>query len=92
VADSAPAVLLVRFRPGVVGLTRRVVHVVPLPSTEVMPDRLTAHCGTEIAPGLAEMVEGFVGMPCTLCLLRVPLPAQPELPPSPVTGSHPDLF
>jgi hypothetical protein len=58
----------------------------------VMPERLTAHCGTEIAPGLAELVDGFAGMPCTLCLLRVPLPPEPELPPSHVTGSRLDLF
>jgi hypothetical protein len=38
-AGPVGTVLLVRYRPGTVGLTRRVVHVVP-PPAETVPPRI----------------------------------------------------
>jgi hypothetical protein len=72
---AVPAVLLVRFRPGLVGLTRRAVPVVPVPAAGSVPERLTAYCGLVFERGQAEAVEVAAGMPCELCLLRAPLPA-----------------
>jgi hypothetical protein len=69
-----PPVLLVRYRPGVVGLTRRVVHVVPLPAGAPASHRLTAYCGAVIEPGQVELMDRPAGAPCTLCLLQAPLP------------------
>lgn len=82
VVAEPPAVLLVRFRPGVVGLTRRVLHVVPVPISGSLPEQLTAYCGQVIERGLAELVDGPAGTPCNLCLLRAPLPRPTELPPA----------
>jgi hypothetical protein len=76
-----PTILLVRFRPGVVGLTRRVVHIVPVPSDNSMLERLTAYCGQVIERGQAELIGGPTGTPCAMCLLRAPLPKPKELPP-----------
>jgi hypothetical protein len=72
---AAPTLLLVRLRPGFVGESRRVVHVVPVP-TEGVPAALTAYCGAEIAAGTAEVLSGPSGMPCTLCLATAPVPEQ----------------
>lgn len=60
-------VLLVR-RKGA-GLTRRSVHVVPVPAGGV-PATLVALCGEEFGPGEAETVAQFVGMPCEWCLAQ----------------------
>ena len=62
-----PPVLLVRLLPGVVGESRRVVHVVPAPAGDVIPDLLVAYCGERIAPGAAERLDGPAGMPCERC-------------------------
>ena len=78
--EQVPAVMWVRFLPGVVGLTRRVVHVVPVPADGVMPERLMAYCGQPIGRGVAELLAQPVGAPCTLCLLRWGQPEQTELP------------
>ena len=66
------AVLLVRLRPGFVGLTRRVVHIVPVPRDDSMPKRLTTFCGQLIEPGQADLLDGPTGTPCTTCLLKAP--------------------
>jgi hypothetical protein len=70
------AVMWVRFRPGVVGLTRRVVHVVPVPASGVVPERLTAYCGQPLERGLAELLAEPVGAPCAMCLFLWPLPKE----------------
>lgn len=64
-------ILLVRFRKGIVGESRRVVHVVPVP--DATEDNLTAYCGQSFRPGEAEMV-GERGMPCVTCLASAPIP------------------
>jgi hypothetical protein len=73
VAGRADGVsLLVRYLPGVVGLTRRVVHVVPLTPGQGAPAVLVAHCGERIGRGIAEPVDPGVGSPCNACLLLAP--------------------
>lgn len=78
--EQAPLVMWVRFLPGVVGLTRRVVHVVSVPADGVVPERLTAYCGQPIERGVAELLAQPVGAPCEVCLLQWQLTEQTELP------------
>ena len=66
---------LVRLRRGVVGESRRVCHLIPVPRGAV-PEQLTALCGESIFPGEAEVLDGLRGMPCHPCLLRS-APARP---------------
>ncbi|GDY33158.1 hypothetical protein GTS_47910 [Gandjariella thermophila] len=42
---TAPVLVLVRLRRGVVGERARVVHIVPFPATGEVPESLTAYCG-----------------------------------------------
>ncbi|GGM74639.1 hypothetical protein GCM10012275_51660 [Longimycelium tulufanense] len=80
--------MLVRFLPGMVGETSRVVHLVPAPSAPELPTELVAYCGTTIPPDAAERLDAVEGMPCTTCLLTAPLPTAsctPKLP-SEATG------
>lgn len=62
--------LLVRFKSGVVGETKRVCHLVPTPEVDTAPDVLTALCGTEIRPGEADLLPRIMGMPCESCMAR----------------------
>jgi hypothetical protein len=64
--------------PGVVGETRRVVHVFEVPTGDVVPERLTAFCGTSFGRGELERLDRIQGMPCVSCLRRTPTP-DPEL-------------
>ncbi|GDY30089.1 hypothetical protein [Gandjariella thermophila] len=75
-----PPILLVRLRSGVVGESRRVVHVVPCPDVPRIPDVLVAYCGAEIRAGVAELLPRPCGMPCTACLISAPLPASAPVP------------
>ena len=83
VDDSpAAAIILVRFRAGVVGERERVTHIVPVDADTPgpAPTVLTAYCGTEFRPGQAEPIDGIRGMPCEPCLQeisRLPLLARP---------------
>jgi hypothetical protein len=52
----ADPVLLVRFRHGIVGDTRRIVHTVPIPTDNDIPDHLTAYCGQQFTSGQAELI------------------------------------
>ncbi|SFQ67503.1 hypothetical protein SAMN05421810_11280 [Amycolatopsis arida] len=66
-------VAMVRLRRGVVGESRRVCHVVPVPDpwqARGLPERLTALCGEHIVVEQAELLPGLAGMPCEPCLLR----------------------
>ena len=82
VEHAVVPVALVRFRRGVVGETKRVCHIVPLPTHHEIPDVLTAFCGTEIGPGQADILPRITGMPCEWCIARAPL----------VTGADPDAL
>jgi hypothetical protein len=71
--------ILVRLRNGVVGETRRVVHVVPLDEEHVLPDGLVTCCRLVIRPGTAERIDGYAGMPCEGCGLAVLTSTPPAL-------------
>jgi len=75
---SEPTLLLVRLRPGVVGESRRVVHVVSFPTGDNVPEVLVAYCGEEIRRGPADVLPKPCGAPCEACLIEAPLPAQPS--------------
>ena len=68
-----PAVMLVRFRSGVVGESRRLVHIASVPGNTGRPF-LTVYCGHEFSPGEAELVDGPGGLPCLACLMKAPVP------------------
>jgi hypothetical protein len=57
------------MRRGVVGETKRVCHVVPIPEPAAVPTELTALCGERIHPGQAELLRSISGMPCQSCLV-----------------------
>lgn len=69
-----PISLVVRYRPGVVGETRRVAHVVPMRPGEWHGYTLTAWCGTALDIPDLEFISVKEGMPCVECLRRAPLP------------------
>ncbi|HEV7976514.1 hypothetical protein [Amycolatopsis sp.] len=73
--EQGGALALVRLRRGVVGESRRVIHLIPVPTEGALPGHLTALCGEEVYPGQAEMLDRLCGMPCQTCLLRSPAPA-----------------
>jgi hypothetical protein len=50
-----------------------VVHVVPTPNPEAMPEVLTAYCGTRFAPGTVEVLSEPRGIPCVGCLAVAPV-------------------
>lgn len=63
----------VRFKPGVAGEARRVVHVVPVPDASGgVPESLMAVCGVQFGPGESDRLDNPDGMPCVGCLLSEP--------------------
>jgi hypothetical protein len=69
--EQAAPVLLVRYRAGVVGETRRTVHVVALlPDSRSAQGMLTALCGALLSAAKLEIVAFREGMPCPACVLR----------------------
>jgi hypothetical protein len=89
-SDGVPTVLFVRLRRGLVGETRRVVHIVPIPALDAIPAVLTAYCGLHIRPGTADLLPEPQGMPCVRCLAKLPLPDHHQLPkrPYPAIQQH----
>lgn len=94
----------VRFRKGIVGETRRVVHLVPLPrdyfggedlAVTASVTALAALCGQLFRPGEAEQLNEPRGMPCGQCLTEaacaVPSERTPTTIPSASTTSEPIL-
>jgi hypothetical protein len=67
--ESTAALLLVRYRAGVVGERARQCHLVPVPAGGGLPSSLVALCGAEFAPGEVELLPRPMGMPCELCLV-----------------------
>lgn len=63
---------IARPMPGVVGETRRVVHVFPLWPDGTVPQRVTALCGAEFGHGQLELLDQPAGMPCERCLSCTP--------------------
>lgn len=84
-ADTVPAdeptIILVRMKPGLVGETKRVVHLVRLPESGTVPEELTAYCGERFEPGTIDFLPEPTGMPCVRCLIAAPMPRPPALPP-----------
>jgi hypothetical protein len=62
------AYMPVRYRRGVVGETKRSCHLVPAPAPDAVPEFLIALCGQKFAPGTADLLELFRGMPCEQCV------------------------
>ena len=73
--EQGEALALVRLRRGVVGESRRVCHLIPVPVDQAVPEYLTALCGELVFPGEAEVLETICGMPCHSCMARSPSPA-----------------
>ncbi|MEO7195168.1 MAG: hypothetical protein ABIZ05_10145 [Pseudonocardiaceae bacterium] len=69
VAGAWPMVLL-RYRPGVVGKSGRTVHLVPLPPEGQADTAGVAWCGALLRPGLVERVGPGQGVPCALCTVN----------------------
>lgn len=69
-ADERPLVL-VRYRAGSAPESQRVVHVVPMPTSDG-DGHLVALCGKLFTPTLdrLELMDPGDGMPCVLCLVR----------------------
>ncbi len=78
---GARPVMLVRYRPGVVGETARTVHLVPLP-VGGPAGAVTALCGTLLRREDVESVTPGQGIPCPVCVLSH---VTGDPPPSPVT-------
>lgn len=76
------AVALVRYRPGVVGETARVVHVVPL-STDAYAGAVGTVCGAGLPLEDIETVTPGQGMPCIVCVIthatRTPPNGEPPM-------------
>nr|ASV46838.1 hypothetical protein [uncultured bacterium] len=66
---AARPVVLVRYRPGVVGETARTVHMVPLP-TDQRVGALSALCGAALTLHDIEIITLGEGMPCTVCMIN----------------------
>ena len=65
--------MFVRPLAGVVGERDRVVHVMPVPTGNVLPAILRAYCNVGFEAGSAELLPALLGMPCFVCLTRAPL-------------------
>jgi hypothetical protein len=57
------AILLVRYRVGVVGESRRVVHIVPLADAGTVPEVLATYCGEGIPLGTVDLLDRPRGDP-----------------------------
>jgi len=68
--------VLVRYRPGVIGETARTVHVIPLPTDERV-GVVGALCGAALMVHDIETVTPGKGMPCTMCVLTQALGTVP---------------
>lgn len=78
---AARPVVLVRYRPGVVGKTPLTVHVVVLP-TPGQTGTVSALCGARLMLTDVEIATPGEGVPCTVCILATatgqPPPGGPE--------------
>ncbi|HEV7906860.1 MAG TPA: hypothetical protein VGP03_01840 [Pseudonocardiaceae bacterium] len=63
-------IVVIRYRSGVVGESRRVSHLIVLEDQEFLPDHVTTLCGTQIMQGEADALDHISGMPCELCIVR----------------------
>jgi hypothetical protein len=71
------ALIRVRYAPGVVGETKRVVHLVNLPTFEDAvqaqeDEEVSALCGETMRLREVDVINGMAGAPCFLCLQKTP--------------------
>ncbi len=85
---AARPVVLVRYRPGVVGETARTVHVVPLPTND-QANTVSAVCGAALRLEDLETVNPGEGMPCTGCLLTHVMSTTPAAQEPPASSPDP---
>jgi len=83
---------LVRYRRGVVGESKRTVHLVPITGSTLdvtqVPGVIEALCGLVFSPGEAEALPEISGMPCVDCMAL----AEPEVPaPETLPVGDPDV-
>lgn len=71
-------VMLVRTLPGLVGESRRVVHIVPVREATAMSQELRAYCGEVLDLSRVEQLPNLCGMPCERCFLNAPLDGAPS--------------
>jgi hypothetical protein len=79
-------VVLVRYRPGVVGETARTVHMVPLP-TDGQAGAVGTLCGAVLLRNDLETVTPGQGMPCTVCVVNHTVTHATPIGGSPVGGA-----
>lgn len=70
--------ILGRPMPGIVGETRRLVHVFELAEQDPSSGRLVAMCTASFSAGQLELIGRPTGLPCESCLQRTPT-ASPDL-------------
>lgn len=61
-----------RLRPGLVGESRRVSHLVELDAADRPSAHVTSLCGTTFVSGELELMDQWAGMPCLACTLLIP--------------------
>lgn len=71
-ADPEHLVVFARYKPGLVGESRRISHVLTVPTSTPVPDLLTAMCGQTFSPNALELLPAWAGMPCLGCTLNMP--------------------
>jgi hypothetical protein len=71
------ALIRVRYAPGVVGETKRVVHLVNMPGfadavQAQETEEVSALCGETMRIDQVDVINGMAGAPCFLCLQKTP--------------------
>lgn len=71
---SAPILSIARPLPGIVGEASRMAHLFPV--VDDLTGNQTALCGARFYYADLEVLDGIRGMPCEVCLVRSPGPAE----------------
>lgn len=76
-ATPGQLVVFARYKPGLVGESRRISHVLTVPTSPPLPSPLTALCGQTFPPNVLELLPAWAGMPCLRCTLNMPTGDEP---------------
>jgi len=76
---DGPVHILGRYRQGIVGESKRSIHIFPLWPGRAVVDSLTAYCNLIMPLSVMEFVNG---MPCLLCTVRASHSEDPPARPS----------